>query len=83
MGSTISRYNYLKLDLFLRQRISLGAMGQSQIGLRAGSYLIKEQPSFMDLTHFHSNEIFIRNNDFRSFQLLPYYQKSTSNNYDI
>lgn len=83
LGSTISRYNYLKLDLLWRQSISIGAVGQSQVGLRAGSYLIKEQPSFMDLTHFHGNEIFLRNRSFRSFQLLPYYQKSTNNNYAV
>ncbi|MGC6421746.1 MAG: DUF5686 family protein [Flavobacteriaceae bacterium] len=83
LGSTISRYNYLKLDLFWRQNISLGAMGISQIGLRAGGYLTQGQPSFMDMTHFHGNETFIRNKAFRSFQLLPYYQKSTRNNYAV
>ena len=83
LGSIINRYNYLKLDLFWRQNLSLGAMGTSQIGLRAGSYLMKRQPSFMDMTHFHGNEIFIRSKTFRSFQLLPYYQKSTSNSYVV
>lgn len=81
MGSTLKRYNFLKIDLYWRQSFAFGTVGQSDFGFRLGRYLNKNRPSFMDATHFHGNAIFVRNNNFRSFQLLPYYERSTTQNH--
>ena len=82
-ASTLEKYNYLKIDLYWLQQFKLGAIGTSQLGGRAGRYLKKDRPSFADFTHFHGNQTIYRNTAFRSFQLLPYYQKSTAEDYVV
>ena len=82
LGSDIKRYNYAKLSLSLRQTISMGTFGESSYALRAGSFFNKEHLAFSDFQHFHGNEIFFMfGQSLNSFQLLPFYERSTMENY--
>jgi hypothetical protein len=82
-ASSLEKYNYLKLDLYWLQEFEIGALGNSKFAFRLGHYLKKDRPSFADFTHFHGNEIILRNTALRSFQLLSYYQKSTAEDYAL
>ena len=59
------------------------AYGQSEIALRGGAFITGESPAFSDLTHFHGNETFIAPEAtfLNSFNLLPYYHRSTDKPY--
>jgi len=82
-ASSLKKYNYLKLDLYWIQELQSGALGNSQFAFRWGHYLKKDRPSFADFTHFHGNETLLRNSPLRSFQLLSFYQKSTTEDYAL
>lgn len=82
-GSTVDRYDFLKFELSLRKKIQWNAYGTSSFILRGGSFLYKNSPAFSDITHFHGNETFIasESNYLNSFNLLPYYKRSTDKPY--
>lgn len=82
-GSTVSRYNFMKLDFTYDQTLSLGMIGETFLKIKSGRFLQKESPAFMDLNHFHGNEILFGKKTpyLNQFNLLPYYQFSSSNNY--
>ena len=82
-GSDISLYNYMKLDFTYDQEISLGIVGTSFLRIKTGTFIQKETPAFMDFNHFHGNEILLGNNTpyLNQFNLLPYYEFSSSDNY--
>ena len=69
--------------LYCLQQFKLGSVGTRQLGGRVGRYLKKGRHRFADFTHFHGNQTIYRNTTFRSFQLLPYHQKSTAEDYVV
>ncbi|MGC6403368.1 MAG: DUF5686 and carboxypeptidase regulatory-like domain-containing protein [Flavobacteriaceae bacterium] len=82
-GSDQARYNFLKMAFLLRQSLNMHVYGQSEIALRGGAFITGESPAFSDLTHFHGNETFIAPEAtfLNSFNLLPYYHRSTDKPY--
>ena len=80
-GSSVERYNFTKLDLRLSHKLSLGALGSTQYALQVGGFIQKDNPSFVDLQHFNGNATFFAKTTYRGFNLLPYYERSTSNDY--
>jgi hypothetical protein len=83
LGSDISRYNFLKLDFTYDQNLSLGMVGETHLKIKSGRFLQRESPAFMDLNHFHGNEIIFGKATpyLNQFNLLPFYQFSSSNDY--
>lgn len=78
LGSDV---NYDFLTLGLSDNISLGSLGTSSFSAEFGTFLNKEQMTFVDFRHFLGNQtIFIREG-LGSFQLLDYYQYSTNDDY--
>ena len=69
--------------IYCLQQFKLGAVGRSQLGGRVRRNLKKDRPRFADFTHFHGNRTIYRNTTFRSFQLLPYHQKSNVEDYVV
>tara|TARA_B100001113_G_scaffold211217_1_gene173298 strand:+ start:574 stop:3072 length:2499 start_codon:yes stop_codon:yes gene_type:complete len=82
-GSDVSLYNYMKLDFTYDQEMSLGIVGTSFLRIKTGTFIQKETPAFMDFNHFHGNEIILGNSTpyLNQFNLLPYYEFSSSDNY--
>lgn len=80
-GSSVERYNFTKLDLRLSHKLNFGALGSTRYALQVGGFLQKEKPSFDDLQHFNGNETPIANATYRAFNLLPYYERSTAEDY--
>ena len=82
-GSDVTLYNYMKLDFTYDQEMSLGIVGTSFLRIKTGTFIQKETPAFMDYNHFHGNEILLGNNTpyLNQFNLLPYYEFSSSDNY--
>ena len=82
-GSDVALYNYMKLDFTYDQEMSLGIVGTSFLRIKTGTFIQKETPAFMDYNHFHGNEILLGNNTpyLNQFNLLPYYEFSSSDNY--
>ena len=82
-GSNITRYDLLKLDFTYDQKIDFGIKGYTFLKIKAGTFLKKESPAFSEMNHFHGNEIlFAKTTPYlNQFNLLPYYQYSSSNNY--
>jgi len=83
LGSSVSRYNFIKLDFSYDQTLSLGLVGETFLKIKTGRFLQKESPAFMDFNHFHGNEIIFGKTTpyLNQFNLLPYYQYSTANDY--
>ena len=82
-GSDVALYNYMKLDFTYDQEMSLGIVGTSFLRIKTGTFIQKETPAFMDYNHFHGNEILLGNKTpyLNQFNLLPYYEFSSSDNY--
>ncbi len=80
-GST-TNFDHLEVMLW-ENNMSFGLVGYTQLRLTAGSFLNKSQTNFMDIKHFNGNELAIINpNRFRNgFALLPYYTRSTQEDY--
>lgn len=82
-GSDFSPYDHIKLDFTYDQEMSLGIVGNSFLRIKTGTFLQKENLAFMDLNHFHGNEILFGKATpyLNQFNLLPYYQFSSSDDY--
>ena len=81
-GSDISAYNFNQLRAALVQNIKLGNKGNFSYTLKGGAFLEDKEISFLDYQHFNGNQTRIGNGYYlNSFNLLPYYELSTTNNY--
>ena len=82
-GSSISQYNFMKMDFTYDQNLFFGVLGETHVKIKSGRFLQSESPAFMDLNHFHGNEtVFGKATPYlNQFNLLPYYQFSSSNDY--
>lgn len=83
IDSDVSRYEYVKLDFTYDQKLYFGIVGNTFLKMKTGIFLVKENPAFMDLNHFHGNETFIGKTTpyLNQFNLLTYYQFSSSYDY--
>ncbi|MEQ8238295.1 MAG: DUF5686 and carboxypeptidase regulatory-like domain-containing protein [Cyclobacteriaceae bacterium] len=60
----------------------LGLLGESKVAVEAGTFLNQKQLTFIDHKHFNGNQTLLRNPlKQNSFQLLPYYDFSTTSEY--
>ncbi len=77
-GSDIS---FNRVTARVSETLSVGLLGQSSIMAEAGGYIGGGTITFLDYRHFSGNQTSIGNYDLGNFQLLPYYQFSTTDTY--
>ncbi len=67
----------------LRQRFSLGNLGNTQYRINGGVFLEKKDIPFMDYAHFNGNKLSISpgSGNMNHFNLLDYYDYSTNDKY--
>lgn len=82
-GASSSDLNFDQLELRLRQGVNLGNKGRFRYNVKAGTFLgDTDGLSFVDYKHFNGNQTRINSGyTLNSFQLLPYYARSTNNDY--
>ncbi len=81
-GSDISDYNFNQVRAALMQTIKLGNKGNFGYTLKAGAFLNDNEISYLDYQHFNGNQTRIGSSSYlNKFNLLPYYELSTKNNY--
>ncbi len=81
-GSDISEYNFDQVRAALTQTIKLGNKGNFEYTLKAGAFLTDNEISYLDYQHFNGNQTRIGSGSYlNKFNLLPYYDLSTKNNY--
>ncbi|MEQ9402839.1 MAG: DUF5686 and carboxypeptidase regulatory-like domain-containing protein [Cyclobacteriaceae bacterium] len=74
--------NYDFLSLRVQDNINLGLTGRSTYMIEAGSFLTKNDLTFVDFKHFTANQTNLSQVDKQyKFELLPYYLFSTSGSY--
>lgn len=79
LGSDV---NYDMLEVSVNDDMSFGLVGQSQWNVSVGGFLNDKKMSFVDFKHFSGNSLFYSRVDgLRQFQMLDYYQFSTSGSY--
>ncbi len=73
----------MKLDFTYDQVVSICIAGKTYLKLKTGTFLQKKSPAFMDLNHFHDNEVLFGKATpyLDQFNLLPFYQFSSSEDY--
>ena len=78
--SGFTDFDYLEC-LFLKEDQSIGTIGRMSYLIKGGLFLQKKQIYFPDYHHFRGNRTIIAQADsyLSTFQLLNYYQRSTSN----
>ena len=77
-------YNFNQLRLRLRQGFSISNKGRFDYNLKAGTFLGDASGiSFVDFQHFNGNQTRVNTTGsyLSTFNLLPYYERSTNNNY--
>ncbi len=70
--------NYTLLEAGLKGDFKLGLLGTSEFSIKGGDFLTQQNLSFIDYAHFLGNQTYVATNYLEGFQLLPYYQYSTS-----
>lgn len=81
-GSDISEYNFDQIRVALMQTVNLGNKGDFGYTLKAGAFLNDNDISYLDYQHFNGNQTRIGSGSYlNKFNLLPYYELSTKNNY--
>ena len=81
-GSDISEYNFDQVRVALMQTVKLGNKGNFGYTLKGGAFLNDNEISFLDYQHFNGNQTRIGSGSYlNKFNLLPYYELSTKNNY--
>lgn len=73
--------SFQKLSLALTDRYKVGVLGKGQFLIEAGDFLSKDSLSFIDFNHFNGNQSAYNSFGINGFQLLDYYQYSTSSFY--
>lgn len=78
-GST----DYDKIKLNVRNSFQTGVWGISRYNIEVGAFLNNSAVPFMNYFHFDGNRTFLgkTENYYRSFFVLPYYDRSTNNSY--
>jgi hypothetical protein len=78
VGGSTADYDLLQLQL-VKNGISMGLFGYSNLNLRVGDFLRNNTLGFMDLYHPMGNQTWVANpeNYTRAFFMLPYYAFST------
>jgi len=81
-GSDISEYNFDQVRAMLTQTVKLGNKGNFGYTLKGGAFLNDNEISYLDYQHFNGNQTRIGSGSYlNKFNLLPYYELSTKNNY--
>ena len=83
LSSSISKYNYTFLSISTQYNSSIGSIGNLSFGFDTGKFIEKNDIAFMDYKHFYGNQTPIGSNAIynKQFNLLPYYDYSTSKSY--
>jgi hypothetical protein len=81
-GSDISEYNFDQVRAALTQTLKLGNKGNFRYTVKGGAFLNDNEIAFLDYQHFNGNQTRIGDGNYlNKFNLLPYYDLSTKNNY--
>lgn len=81
-GADVTSYNFDQIRLALLQTVKLGNKGNFKYTLKGGAFLSEKEISFLDYQHFNGNQTRIGNGNYlNKFNLLPYFELSTKNNY--
>lgn len=82
-GSTKTNNNYELIGLSTKYQTSLGVIGNWGLYINTGKFINADNISFMDYKHFYGNETFVGTsaNYLERFNLLPYYEMSTNQDY--
>ncbi|MFC4634411.1 DUF5686 and carboxypeptidase regulatory-like domain-containing protein [Dokdonia ponticola] len=78
------RFNYTQLRASVRQGFNIGNKGRFNYNLTGGTFLNSASgASFIDYQHFNGNQtrVNLEGNNLNRFNLLPYYERSTNQNY--
>ena len=80
---TESKYDYTKFEASVNQSISLGNKGQFYYNIKGGTFANGDGISFIDYKHFNGNQTRVGTspNYTNVFNLMPYYEFSTSKSY--
>lgn len=84
LGASQDQYNFNQLRVRLQQGVDIGNKGRFNYNLKAGTFLGDASGiSFVDYQHFNGNQTRIGTSDsyLNTFNLLPYYERSTKNAY--
>ncbi len=83
IGASIDDYNFSQLKAQLYQRINTGNKGEFIYRLKGGTFFNGDAISFADYQHFNGNQTRVGTtfNYTNVFNLLPYYNLSTNQNY--
>ena len=73
-----SGLDFHHLSFTIKDDLSLGLFGSTEIRLTAGSFLKADSLSFLDWSHFHGNSTIFQHPQFDRFQVLPPYARATS-----
>lgn len=84
LGASQDQYNFNQLQVRLQQGVDIGNKGRFNYNLKAGTFLGDASGiSFVDYQHFNGNQTRIGTSGsyLNTFNLLPYYERSTNNAY--
>lgn len=83
LGADIAEYDFQHLRLRIKHEIAIGTAGRLSYDAMAGTFFDDSTVSFIDHRHFNGNQTRIgtTSNYLGHFNLLPYYSRSTANNY--
>lgn len=81
--ATESGYNYDYFNINFRQNLKLSRFGELSYRIDGGLFFNQEGINFLDYKHFNGNQTRVNfdENYVDRFNLLPYYDKSTNQNY--
>jgi len=81
-AADISNYNYDQFKFWILQDLEIGNKGSFGYSIKGGTFINAEDIAFVDYRHFDGNQTRIGNGSYlNKYNLLPYYQLSTNNNY--
>jgi Family of unknown function (DUF5686)/CarboxypepD_reg-like domain len=69
---------FLQISLALDHTIDAGLVGELTLNGEAGYFPVKENVTFVDYRHFRGNQTVLASSFDTGFQLLPYYEYSTT-----
>jgi len=73
--------NYQKFSLGLSDKYRFNAFGKGKYSIGTGGFFAKKNITFLDFKHFNGNQSVYNTFEINAYQLLDYYQYSTSGNY--
>ncbi|MDT8347320.1 MAG: DUF5686 family protein, partial [Flavobacteriaceae bacterium] len=81
--SNVSDYDFQSLDLKLNYYLDLADKGKLGFSTSAGTFIDGDEINFVDFRHFNGNQTKIgtKSSYLEVFNLLPYYQLSTNDDY--